>query len=80
MNKYTIKMLPTRRWLWLILLSLSFAQMGCDDQAVATTTVTPKTWHLPITEVLVKTLPVNYSTTGSIVLDQRIEITSRTTG
>lgn len=54
---------------------------GCDDQAaMQTRKISPQTWQLPISEVAVVALPRNYVTTGSVISDQRIEVTSRATG
>jgi len=68
------------RWLGPMLPVLFFVLVGCTDQAGKPAEAVYETWRLPVTEVVVEELPINYSSIGSIVSDQRIDIASRTTG
>ncbi len=65
----------------LAVLSLVVVLAGCDGSNAKTAVEpAPKTWRLPVVEVEVENLPVAYVTPGSVVSDQRIQVTSRTTG
>ena len=76
----TLNTVGVYRWLVPILPVLFFVLVGCNDQTGKSAEVVYKTWRLPVTEVVVEELPINYSSIGSIVSDQRIDIASRTTG
>lgn len=52
---------------------------GCNKAPQAPALIAPKTWNLPVMTATVGT-PVEYTTVGSVVSDQRVEIASRLTG
>lgn len=52
---------------------------SCGDVAKSIE-IEPKTWDMPVAEVKIASLPVDYSSTGSVVSDQRIDVSSRATG
>ena len=65
----------------IMLLIIFLVLAGCDDHsAKSIKKINHKTWQLPIAKVVVQDLPINYNSTGSVVSDQRIEVTSRMTG
>ena len=81
MRTNILNTMQAKQWLIFMSLGLSLVLAGCSDQTATTTTkIDFKTWNLPVAEVVVEELPINYSTTGSVVSDQRIDVTSRTTG
>ena len=63
-----------------LMLGLLIVLAGCSEDVETPVTEVHKTWQLPVSTVVIAELPVNYSTTGSVVSDQRIAVTSRTTG
>jgi len=64
-----------------ILAVFLFFISGCNDKTtINKESIEYKTWHLPETVVLLKNLPIRYSTTGTVISDNRIEITSRVSG
>lgn len=64
-----------------ILTGLCFIVAGCDDKtATEAAKISYQTWPLSVAQVTTETLPQNYTTTGSVVSDQRIKVASRTTG
>ncbi len=70
-----------KQWLLLMLLVFFLFLAGCNEQTETTIKkIVHKTWEVPVTDVMVDKLPINYNTTGSVVSDQRIDIASRTTG
>jgi len=68
MNKLTI-----------IFISALFVITGCQDEVVVNSKV-EKTWDTSVVRVKTVKLPINYKTIGSVVSDQRIDVTSRSTG
>ena len=52
---------------------------SCGD-VTKSTKIEPKTWDMPVAEVEIASLPIDYSSTGSVVSDQRIDVSSRATG
>ncbi len=65
----------------MMLLIFFLVLVGCDDHsAKPMKKIDHKTWQLPVAKVVVQDLPINYNSTGSVVSDQRIEVTSRMTG
>lgn len=63
-----------------ILSVLFLSQTGCNNSTDTTETTRDKTWRLPVSEVAVVKIPLKYSSTGSVVTDQRIDVASPTTG
>ena len=63
-----------------LILGLLVVLAGCSEQAETSVADVHKTWQLPVSKVVIADLPINYSTTGTVVSDQRIAVTSRTTG
>lgn len=54
---------------------------GCNDQPEKPLPESAyKSWDLPVTLANVEKVPINYSTTGSVVSDQRIDVASRVAG
>jgi RND family efflux transporter MFP subunit len=72
----------SRRYLRLVALCLFVAVLaGCDDPAAETAAAPePNRWRLPVMTVKVEDLPVGYVTTGSVVSDQRVQVSSRISG
>jgi RND family efflux transporter MFP subunit len=63
----------------LILVPVLFIFAGCKDEVVITSKV-EKTWDASVLKVKTVNLPINYKSIGSVVSDQRIDVTSRATG
>ena len=63
----------------LIFIPVLFIITGCKDEIVNNNTV-KKTWDAPVLKVKTVNLPINYKSVGSVVSDQRIDVTSRATG
>lgn len=60
-----------------ILMGSFFALAGCNDQdATSTAKISNKSWNLPVVKAELVSKPVYYSSTGSVVTDQRIDIAS----
>jgi len=64
-----------------VLMGLFFALAGCNDKdAISTAMISHKfsnkSWNLAVSQVEVVNKPVYYSSTGSVVTDQRIDIAS----
>lgn len=60
-----------------ILMGLFFALAGCNDQdSTSTAKISNKSWNLPVVKAELVSKPVYYSSTGSVVTDQRIDIAS----
>ncbi len=58
-----------------------FALAGCSDEDDSSTVKTnSKSWNLPVTKAERVNKPVYYSSTGSVVTDQRIDIASPVAG
>ncbi len=57
-----------------------FFLFGCKQETGQITKKTNKVHDLPVVMVLNEELPVYYSTIGSVISDERIQITSRITG
>lgn len=74
------KIIGVYRCSGLMLSVLLFVLVGCNAQTELPAKTDSETWHLPVTEVFIEELPINYRSIGSIVSDQRIDIASRTTG
>jgi len=53
---------------------------GCSSDSPVYSESTPKTFRLPTAEVKIEKIPVLYTTTGSVVSDARVDISSRITG
>ncbi len=76
-----MSVIPIIKWQNLIFLSLLFVLVACNEpQSKSIKKIDYKTWHKPITKVVIETLPIHYSSTGSIISDERIDVTSRTSG
>ena len=81
MRKRMVCTRQIKQWRLLMLLIIFLFFAGCNEQTeTSIKKTTHKTWDVPVTDVLIDELPINYNTTGSVVSDQRIEVTSRTTG
>ncbi len=65
-------------WLWAV--SMVFSLAGCNQEPGSVESKEPIVHILPVTEVVDKELPVYYTTIGSVISDNRIQITSRITG
>jgi multidrug efflux pump subunit AcrA (membrane-fusion protein) len=52
---------------------------GCGKVPEAPAQITPRTWNLPVTTAPAGA-PVEYTTVGSVVSDQRVEVASRLSG
>ncbi len=65
--------------LTLIFISALFAITGCQDDALVNNNI-EKTWDTSVFKVKTIMLPINYKLIGSVVSDQRIDVTSRATG
>ncbi len=63
------------RCLWLTTLLLN----GCD-QASPPRLPTPNTWELPVATVVETALPVAWNAVGTVVSEQRVDVTSKMTG
>ncbi len=63
----------------LIFIPVLFIISGCKDEVVISSTV-EKTWDASVLKVKTVNLPINYKSIGSVVSDQRIDVTSRATG
>lgn len=62
-------------------MGLSFILAGCNDpDANVAAKNSPKSWQLPLSQAKIVKIPLTYSSTGSVVTDQRIDIASPTTG
>ncbi len=70
-----------RQWPVLVLLGLSFVLAGCNEKTEENATKRQhNNWQLPVTKAMIETRPINYTVTGSVVSDRRVEIASRTAG
>jgi membrane fusion protein, multidrug efflux system len=65
-------------WFWAV--SMVFALPACNQEPGSVTGKEPTTHLLPVIEVVDEELPVYYTTIGSVISDNRIQITSRITG
>jgi|TARA_R110000868_G_scaffold31265_1_gene114673 RND family efflux transporter MFP subunit len=68
MNKFILVFMPV-----LIIIA------GCKDEAVINSKV-EKTWNASVLKIKTVKLPINYKSIGSVVSDQRIDVSSRSTG
>lgn len=63
------------------LTGIFFTLTGCNDQdATSLAKVNNQTWNLPVSKAEMVNKPVFYSSTGSVVTDQRIDVVSSKTG
>ncbi len=62
-----------------IFILVLFVITGCKDEVVITNKV-EKVWDASVLKVETANLPINYKSIGSVVSDQRIDVTSRATG
>ena len=53
---------------------------GCSGDSPIYSKSPPKTFQLPTVEVKIEKIPVVYTTTGSVVSDARVDVSSRITG
>ncbi|MCD6224198.1 MAG: efflux RND transporter periplasmic adaptor subunit [Deltaproteobacteria bacterium] len=67
-------------FLYFIFFILILSSGGCSDDHTVYSGPPSKTYSLPVIEVQNKLIPFTYTTTGSVVSDISIEITSRITG
>jgi len=58
----------------IILSGLYVSQATCNNSEVAATATINKTWNLAVTKASIIRRPLEYSSTGSVVTDQRIDI------
>ena len=65
-------------WLWAV--SMTFVLSSCNQEPATIVNKEPITHSLPVTDVVDEKFPVFYTTIGSVVSDNRIQITSRITG
>ena len=65
--------------IWLCAMSVILALSGCNQEPGSMESKEPRVHILPVTEVLDQELPVYYTTIGSMISDNRIQITSRIT-
>jgi len=70
-----------RRPLIVVLIILVFPMIliGCGKEPQAVSPPPPKSWTLPVMTATIGA-PVEYTTVGSVVSDQRVEVTSRLSG
>ena len=61
-------------------LALSALLSACGKAPEAQPQPAPKSWDLAVDKVATAGLPIDYTTVGSVVSDQRIEVTSRMSG
>jgi RND family efflux transporter MFP subunit len=61
-------------------LALSALLSACGKAPEAQPQPAPKSWDLAVVKVATAGLPIDYTTVGSVVSDQRIEVTSRMSG
>jgi RND family efflux transporter MFP subunit len=61
-------------------LALSALLGACGKAPEAQPQPAPKSWDLAVVKVATAGLPIDYTTVGSVVSDQRIEVTSRMSG
>jgi len=65
----------------MIWVALLITVVGCSDQSdEGSNKVKQEPLQFQTTHVLVKSLPIVYRTTGTVVSDQRVDVASRTTG
>ncbi|MFK5914679.1 MAG: efflux RND transporter periplasmic adaptor subunit [Woeseiaceae bacterium] len=62
------------------LMGMFFTLAGCNDKEATTTKLTNKSWNLPVAKAEMVKKFVYYSSTGSVVTDQRIDVASASTG
>ena len=65
-------------WLWAV--SMAFILSSCNQEPGSVVNKESTVHYLPVTEVVDEELPVYYTTIGSVISDNRIQITSRITG
>lgn len=64
-----------------ILTGLFLLLTGCNDSAEdSTAKVSIKSWDLPVSQAALVKKPLYYSSTGSVVTDQRVDVASTETG
>jgi len=63
-----------------LLTLISVVLAACGPAREAQQPASAKNWNLPVVKVASAEIPVDYTTVGSVVSDQRIEVTSRMTG
>lgn len=59
---------------------ISVVLAACGPAPEARSPSSAKSWNLPVVKTASTEIPVDYTTVGSVVSDQRIEMTSRMTG
>jgi membrane fusion protein, multidrug efflux system len=67
-------------FVWILAMSMSFVLWGCNRETDMTVNKEPIVHALSVTMVMNEEFPVYYSTIGSVISDDRIQITSRITG
>lgn len=65
---------------WFLALSVTFILSSCNRESDSVVKKEPTVHSLLVTEVVNEKLPVYYTTIGSVISDNRIQITSRITG
>ena len=65
---------------WLLAMSMSFILSGCNREADIAANKESAVHAISVTMVMNEEFPVYYSTIGSVISDDRIQITSRITG
>ena len=65
---------------WLLALGVTFILSSCNRESDTAVKKESTVHYLPLTEVVNEKLPVYYTTIGSVISDNRIQITSRLTG
>ncbi len=65
---------------WIVALSISFVLLGCNQEADMAVNKKNTVHTLSVAMVMNEEFPVYYSTIGSVISDDRIQITSRITG
>ncbi|NOQ46787.1 MAG: efflux RND transporter periplasmic adaptor subunit [Desulfobulbaceae bacterium] len=65
-------------WFWAV--NMVFALSGCNQEPGSVESKEPIVHILPVTEIVDEELSVYYTTIGSVISDNRIQITSRITG
>ena len=65
---------------WILAMSMSFILSGCNQETDMAVNKEPTVHALSVIMVMNEEIPVYYSTIGSVISDDRIQITSRITG
>ena len=65
---------------WFFIVGMAFILSSCNQESNPAAKREFKTHTLPVLEVVNEELPVYYTTIGSVISDNRIQITSRITG